>query len=400
MNAFHGRVNAWEIWNEEDTSGWWTGIAGAVRRAAEGRLPGDQVGRPQGDRDHRRPDRQRRRLPHPALRRRRPGSFDAVGVHTDTGCNITSPYVFEFDRGTQTINQYFFLGFISIHGAMVAAGDAAQADLHDRARLVLDQRRVRDGRVGRARSSPASRRRRRRPTSSRPTTASPSRSTPTSRRRCGSSSSTTATSSAPLDNFGLLNARLLAQAGVRRLRGGIAARRPAERPLRRLHAAGDHRSCTPTSGQHAAGALHIAVSASDPSAGIHEITDLPLGPQPRALRQQALPGDLLRHADLAGREAPARPVRTRSASSRSTRWATGRRPTVTFVHGDPARRAPHAAAARRPLSATAARCARRPAARRAADYRAGVRGGVDDRRRASGRAPAGWARWPRLSCAR
>ena len=31
-NAFHGRVDAWEIWNEEDNDGWWTGSAGAVRR--------------------------------------------------------------------------------------------------------------------------------------------------------------------------------------------------------------------------------------------------------------------------------------------------------------------------------------------------------------------------------
>ena len=54
------------------------------------------------------------------------GSFDAVAVHTDTACNVTSPYVFEFDRGTQTINQYFFLGFTAIHAAMIAAGDGAK----------------------------------------------------------------------------------------------------------------------------------------------------------------------------------------------------------------------------------------------------------------------------------
>jgi len=55
------------------------------------------------------------------------GSFDAVGVHTDTACNVTSPYVFQFDRGTQTINQYFFLGFTGVHAAMVAAGDGAKS---------------------------------------------------------------------------------------------------------------------------------------------------------------------------------------------------------------------------------------------------------------------------------
>ena len=54
------------------------------------------------------------------------GSFDAVGVHTDTACNIASPYVFEYNAGTRTVNQYFFLGFTSIHAAMAAAGDAAK----------------------------------------------------------------------------------------------------------------------------------------------------------------------------------------------------------------------------------------------------------------------------------
>ena len=45
VNAFHGRVDAWEIWNEEDNSGWWTGTPAQYAGAAQGRLPGDQVGR-------------------------------------------------------------------------------------------------------------------------------------------------------------------------------------------------------------------------------------------------------------------------------------------------------------------------------------------------------------------
>jgi len=125
-NAFHGRVTAWEIWNEEDNRGWWIGTPAqyvALLKAA-----------------------------YPAIKSADPsatvivggltgndgaylgqlyaagaeGSFDAVGVHTDTACNIASPYDFEFNPGTHTINQYFFLGFVSIHAAMVAAGDAAK----------------------------------------------------------------------------------------------------------------------------------------------------------------------------------------------------------------------------------------------------------------------------------
>jgi hypothetical protein len=53
------------------------------------------------------------------------GSFDAVAVHTDTACNITSPYVYEYNQNTTTVNQYFFLGFSGIHALMAANGDGA-----------------------------------------------------------------------------------------------------------------------------------------------------------------------------------------------------------------------------------------------------------------------------------
>jgi len=122
-NAFHGDVNAWEIWNEEDNSGWWTGspaqyvaLLKAAYPAIKSASPGSTVivgGLTGNDGAY------LSQLYADGAR----GSFDAVGVHTDTACNITSPYDFEYDNGTQTINQYFFLGFISIHGAMVSAGD-------------------------------------------------------------------------------------------------------------------------------------------------------------------------------------------------------------------------------------------------------------------------------------
>jgi Bacterial Ig domain len=123
VNAFHGRVDAWEIWNEEDNSGWWSGTpaqyVGLLKAAYPAIKSADPhasviVGGLTGN------DGAYLSELYAAGAR---GSFDVVGVHTDTACNITSPYLFEFNRGTKTINQYFFLGFISIHAAMAAAGD-------------------------------------------------------------------------------------------------------------------------------------------------------------------------------------------------------------------------------------------------------------------------------------
>ena len=157
VNAFHGRVTAWEIWNEEDNSGWWTGTPAQYVALLQGRLPGDQVRRPERDGDRRRPDRQRRRPTSQQLYAAgAKGSFDAVGVHTDTACNITSPYVFEYNP-RHPHDQPVLLP--RLHRDPRDDGRRRrrrQADLHDRARLVLDQRRVRDRRTGPARSSPAS----------------------------------------------------------------------------------------------------------------------------------------------------------------------------------------------------------------------------------------------------
>jgi len=126
VGAFGGRVTAWEIWNEEDSSGWWSGTpaqyaallaaADAAVKAADpaatvilGGLTGNDAAYLAA-----------------LYAAGAAGTFDAVGLHTDTACNITSPSVFQFNPGTQTINQYFFLGFTSVHATMVANGDAAK----------------------------------------------------------------------------------------------------------------------------------------------------------------------------------------------------------------------------------------------------------------------------------
>jgi hypothetical protein len=119
-------VTAWEIWNEEDNSGWWSGTPAQYVSLLKAAYPAVKSADPNATvilggltgNDGTYLDQ--------LYAAGAKGSFDVVGVHTDTACNITSPYVFEYNLGTRTINQYFFLGFVSVHAAMVAAGDAGK----------------------------------------------------------------------------------------------------------------------------------------------------------------------------------------------------------------------------------------------------------------------------------
>jgi hypothetical protein len=119
-----GRVTAFEIWNEEDESRWWTG---APDPAAYARLL---------------------RAAYPAIKAADPsasvvvggmtgndypflegvykaggkGSFDVVGVHTDTACNILSPYVFLRGEDGRMIPDSF-LAYREVRATMLANGD-------------------------------------------------------------------------------------------------------------------------------------------------------------------------------------------------------------------------------------------------------------------------------------
>jgi hypothetical protein len=121
---FAGRVAAYEIWNEEDASRWWAGGPNAGAYAAL------------------------LRAAYPAIKRVDPqatvvlggmtgndypfleevyaaggkGYFDAVGVHTDTACNILSPYEFLRGAGNRMIVDSF-LAYREVHQVMVANGD-------------------------------------------------------------------------------------------------------------------------------------------------------------------------------------------------------------------------------------------------------------------------------------
>jgi hypothetical protein len=124
VNTFHGRVAAWEIWNEEASPNWWTGTPVAFASLLKAAYPAIKSADPKatvivGASD-------------PTFLSQlytagAEGSFDAVAVHTDTACNITSPYVYEYNQDTTTVNQYFFLGFTGIHTLMAANRDGAKS---------------------------------------------------------------------------------------------------------------------------------------------------------------------------------------------------------------------------------------------------------------------------------
>jgi hypothetical protein len=119
-----GRVAAYEIWNEEDQPAWWTGAPD----------PGAYA--------------QLLKVTYPAVKAADPGAtvvlggltgndypfldgvyqaggkgfFDAVGVHTDTACNVLSPY--DFLRGPDNrMIPDSFLAYGEVHATMLANGD-------------------------------------------------------------------------------------------------------------------------------------------------------------------------------------------------------------------------------------------------------------------------------------
>ncbi len=121
---FGSRVSAYEIWNEEDASSWWTGApdpAGyaALLRAA---YPAIKAGNPNAvvvmggltGNDY--------SFLEGVYAAGGKGSFDAVGVHTDTACNVLSPY--QFLRGSDNrMIPDSFLAYREVHSVMLANGD-------------------------------------------------------------------------------------------------------------------------------------------------------------------------------------------------------------------------------------------------------------------------------------
>jgi len=123
VNAFHGRVAAWEIWNEESSPNWWSGTPAQYASLLKATYPSIKSADPKAT---------------VIVGANSPtflsalyadgakGSFDALAIHTDTACSIVSPYVYEYNKNTTTVNQYFFLGFTGIHSLMAANGDGSK----------------------------------------------------------------------------------------------------------------------------------------------------------------------------------------------------------------------------------------------------------------------------------
>lgn len=123
VTAFKGRVTSWEIWNEESSTSWWTGTVEQYAGLVQAAYPAIKAADPKaivilGANS-------------PTWLQALYGDgiknyFDADAIHTDTACNVTSPYKYEYNRDTTTINQYFFLGFTGTHAIMAAHGDGSK----------------------------------------------------------------------------------------------------------------------------------------------------------------------------------------------------------------------------------------------------------------------------------
>jgi hypothetical protein len=130
MGEFAARVpgvDAWELWNEEDESIFWAGGADPAKYAAMVKSA------------------------YPAIKRAQPrdlvvtgattgnnfeflealyrhgikGSFDAVGVHTDTACLVNSPDV-NYREPDGRVGRYSFTGYREMHAVMAAHGDGSK----------------------------------------------------------------------------------------------------------------------------------------------------------------------------------------------------------------------------------------------------------------------------------
>jgi hypothetical protein len=121
-----GRVSAWEIWNEEDDSSWWAsgpnpGSYAALLRASYKAIkrayrPATVVLGGLTGNDY---EFLEKLYKHGAR-----GSFDAVGVHTDTACDVESPYEYEYSgRFTGRISRWSFLGYRTVHSVMLRNHD-------------------------------------------------------------------------------------------------------------------------------------------------------------------------------------------------------------------------------------------------------------------------------------
>src|SRR5215218_7840293 len=120
-------VDAWEIWNEADGAEFWLGgpdpagyaaLLRAAYPAVKAAQPGDVV--VTGGMVGNNMDFLEQLYTHGAQ-----GSFDAVGVHTDTACLTDGPDVIYRDEQGR-VGRYTFTGYREVHAVMSRHGDGAK----------------------------------------------------------------------------------------------------------------------------------------------------------------------------------------------------------------------------------------------------------------------------------
>lgn len=120
-------VDAWEIWNEEDGQEFWLGgpnpalytqMLKSSYAAIKAVQPQDLV--VTGGTIGNNMDFLEQLYAHGAK-----GSFDAVGVHTDTACNTNDPdFIYRDEKGR--VGRYTFTGYREVHAVMSRNGDGAK----------------------------------------------------------------------------------------------------------------------------------------------------------------------------------------------------------------------------------------------------------------------------------
>lgn len=125
VSRYRGQVAGWEVWNEEDATAFYGGDAASYTQMLKAAYPAVKsadptttllIGGLTGN-DY--------QFLEQVYADGGQGSFDAVGVHTDTACNLLSPYSY-FRDADGRIDQFSFLGYREVHAVMDAHGDGAK----------------------------------------------------------------------------------------------------------------------------------------------------------------------------------------------------------------------------------------------------------------------------------
>lgn len=121
---FAGRVEVYEIWNEEDEAIFWKGAVDAAKytELLKAAYPAIKEIDPNVKVSFGPTTGNNYSYLEQAYAAGAKGSFDAVSVHTDTACNIASPNEF-YKEANGRIGQFPFLGYREVRASMLANGD-------------------------------------------------------------------------------------------------------------------------------------------------------------------------------------------------------------------------------------------------------------------------------------